>query len=109
VALRREQWEQFESNHRENQAMRKEGENDHKCHKHSPRKRRNGGMPVGYSGLITIRREQCGIFTQGKNRKASRDSRYQIMTLQTSMFPQQQLDTTIMGNSVFYTVRAEML
>jgi hypothetical protein len=26
-----------------------EGESDHRHHKHSPRKRRKGGMPVGYS------------------------------------------------------------
>jgi hypothetical protein len=29
--------------------------------KHSLRKRRNGGMPVGYSGRIALRREQCGV------------------------------------------------
>jgi hypothetical protein len=28
---------------------------------------------------------------------------------QTSMFPRQQLDTTIMGSAVFYAVRVEML
>jgi hypothetical protein len=47
VALRREQ---LGSNHCENQAMVKEGEADLRCHKHSPRKRRNGGTPVGYLG-----------------------------------------------------------
>jgi hypothetical protein len=34
----------------ENQAMGKEGEADHRCHKHNPQKRRNGGTPVGYWG-----------------------------------------------------------
>jgi hypothetical protein len=35
-----------------------EGETDHRLHKQSPQKRRNGGTPVGYSGR---RREQCGV------------------------------------------------
>jgi hypothetical protein len=43
VALRREQ---LKSDHYENQAMGKEGEADHRCHKHSPRERRNGGMSL---------------------------------------------------------------
>jgi hypothetical protein len=49
-ALRRKQREQLESNHRENKAMRNEGETDQKSHKHSPWKRRNGDTPLGYSG-----------------------------------------------------------
>jgi hypothetical protein len=28
---------------------------------HSPRKRRDGGMPLGYSERIALRREQCGM------------------------------------------------
>jgi hypothetical protein len=47
---RREQWEQLWSNHRENQATGKEGEADLRHHKHSPQKRRNGGIPIGCSG-----------------------------------------------------------
>jgi hypothetical protein len=43
VALRREQ---LDSNHCENQATGKEGENDHRCYKYSPQKRRSGGTPV---------------------------------------------------------------
>jgi hypothetical protein len=39
VALRREQWEQLESNHHENQAMGKEGEASHRHHKQIPQKR----------------------------------------------------------------------
>jgi hypothetical protein len=42
VALRREQQEQLERNHHENWTMGKEGKTNH-----SPRKRRNGGTPVG--------------------------------------------------------------
>jgi hypothetical protein len=41
MALRREQ---LESNPLKNRAMGKEGETDHRRHRHSPRKRRNGGM-----------------------------------------------------------------
>jgi hypothetical protein len=29
--------------------------------KHSPQKRRNDGMPVGYLKQIALRREQCGV------------------------------------------------
>jgi hypothetical protein len=36
-------------------------ETNHRRHKHSPRKRRSGGKPVGYSGQIALRREQCGV------------------------------------------------
>jgi hypothetical protein len=67
VTLRREQREQLESNRSENRATGKEGEADHKRHKHSPRKRRNGGMPVGHSERIALRREQCRIFAHTKN------------------------------------------
>jgi hypothetical protein len=45
-----EQQGQLESKHHENQATGKEGEANHRCLKHSPRKRRNGGMPVAYLG-----------------------------------------------------------
>jgi hypothetical protein len=44
ATLRREQREQLESNQRQNRATGKEDEADHRCHKHNPRKRRNGGM-----------------------------------------------------------------
>jgi hypothetical protein len=60
-ALRREQREQLESNHRENRATGKEGETDHRRHKHSPRKRRNGCTPVGYSGRRAVRSRQRGM------------------------------------------------
>jgi hypothetical protein len=56
----REQREKLESNHRENRATGKEGESDHRRHKHSSWKR-NGSTPVGYSGRIALRREHCGI------------------------------------------------
>jgi hypothetical protein len=36
--------------------MGKEGKADHRRHKHSPWKRRNAGMPVGYSGQMILRR-----------------------------------------------------
>jgi hypothetical protein len=45
----------------------KEGEANHRCHKHIPQKRRNGSMPVGHLGRIALRREECGIFVQNKN------------------------------------------
>jgi hypothetical protein len=61
AALRREQREQLESNHRENRATGKEGETDHRHHKHSPLKRRNDGTPVGYSGRVALRREKCNM------------------------------------------------
>jgi hypothetical protein len=38
------------------------GETNHRHHKHSPWKRRNGGMPVGYSERIALR-EQCSMQT----------------------------------------------
>jgi hypothetical protein len=36
----------------------------HRRHKHRRRESTNGGTPVGYSGRIALRREQCGIFAQ---------------------------------------------
>jgi hypothetical protein len=45
---------------------------DHRRHKHSPRKRRNGDTAIGYSGQAALRREQCGIFAQSKNYGARR-------------------------------------
>jgi hypothetical protein len=36
----------------ENRATEKEGETDNRSHKHSPQKRRNGSMPVGYSNSL---------------------------------------------------------
>jgi hypothetical protein len=63
AALRREQREQLESNQHEKRATGKEGEADHKGHKYSPRKRRNGGTPVGNSGRIVLR-EQRGRKTR---------------------------------------------
>jgi hypothetical protein len=55
AALRREQREQL-SNHHDSRATEKEGEADHRHHKPSPRKRRNGGTPIGYSGQTALRR-----------------------------------------------------
>jgi hypothetical protein len=49
AALRREQWVQLESNHRESQATGKKVEADQRRHKHSPRER-NGCTPVDYLG-----------------------------------------------------------
>jgi hypothetical protein len=42
--LKEEAGEQLDRNHRENRASGQESETDHRRHKHSPRKRRNGGM-----------------------------------------------------------------
>jgi hypothetical protein len=39
------------------------------------RKEGNSDTPVGCSGQIALRREQCGIFAQNKNCKTSRDGR----------------------------------
>jgi hypothetical protein len=47
AALRREQREQLGSNRRANRATEKVGEVDHRCHKHSMRKRRHGDTPEG--------------------------------------------------------------
>jgi hypothetical protein len=49
--------QQLESNHREKLATGKEGGADHRRQKYSPWKRRNDGMPVGYSQRIALRRE----------------------------------------------------
>jgi hypothetical protein len=57
-------WEQLSSNHRENRATGKEDKAYHRHHMYSPRKRRNGGIPVGYLGRITLRREQYGMQTR---------------------------------------------
>jgi hypothetical protein len=61
AALGREQWEQLESYHHEKWAKGKLDEANHRCHKHSPRKRRNGCTPVGYSGWIALRKEHYGM------------------------------------------------
>jgi hypothetical protein len=63
AALRREQWEQLERSHHEKPTHRKEGETDHGYYKHSPRKRKNGGMPVGYLGQKALRREQWSMYS----------------------------------------------
>jgi hypothetical protein len=54
ATLTREEREQLGSNHRENRATGRR-------HKHSPRKGRNGGKPVGYSERMNLRKEQCGM------------------------------------------------
>jgi hypothetical protein len=54
AALGRQQLEQLESNHLETWATENEGEVYHRRQKHSPRKGRNGGTPVGYSGRIPL-------------------------------------------------------
>jgi hypothetical protein len=64
AAFRREQRKQLESNHHENRATGKEGEADHRRHKHSLRERRNVGAPVGYSRRIALKREQCSKWTR---------------------------------------------
>jgi hypothetical protein len=61
VALKRELQEQLQSKNRWNRVIGKEGEDNHRRHKHSPQKRRNGCMPVGYSGWIALRREHRGM------------------------------------------------
>jgi hypothetical protein len=55
--------EQLESNHRENWAKGKD-ETDHRRHKHSPQKRRNGGTSVGYSRRRALRRKQRSMETR---------------------------------------------
>jgi hypothetical protein len=42
--LKREQWEQLESNNCKKRATEKKCETDHRYYKHIPQKRRNGGM-----------------------------------------------------------------
>jgi hypothetical protein len=41
-----------------------EGETKHRRHKHSPRERRNGSMPVGYSGRRTSKQTSTAIAMQ---------------------------------------------
>jgi hypothetical protein len=48
AALKKEQQKQLESSHRENRAAGKECKPNHRCHKHSPRRSRNGGTSVSY-------------------------------------------------------------
>jgi hypothetical protein len=52
AALKSEQREQLENNHREKWASGKEGEADHRRHKHRSRKAK---------WLYAVRREQCGM------------------------------------------------
>jgi hypothetical protein len=61
---------QLEKNHRGNRSTGKESETDNRRHKHSPRKRINGGTPVGYSGLITLGRNNvaCGLVARRQPR-----------------------------------------
>jgi ribosomal protein L3 len=40
---------------------RKEGDTDHRHHKHSPLKGRKGDTPLGYSRRTTLRKEQCNV------------------------------------------------
>jgi hypothetical protein len=49
--MRTEPWGQvqLETNHHENRSTGVEDETDHRRHKHSPRKRRNGGTHGGNS------------------------------------------------------------
>jgi hypothetical protein len=63
--LRTEQRERLESKrHEKPKNHGKEGDADHRHHKHSPGERRNGGTPVcGSSGQIALRREQCDVYT----------------------------------------------
>jgi hypothetical protein len=44
--------------------MGEKSETDHRRHEHSPRKRRNGGTPVGYSGQIALRMKQCSVYSR---------------------------------------------
>jgi hypothetical protein len=60
VALKREQQEWLESKHHEKLSHRKEDETKHSCRKHSSRKI-NDDTPVGRSGRIAVRREQCNV------------------------------------------------
>jgi hypothetical protein len=53
--------EMLESNDLENRVRGKKGETDHRLNKYSPRKRRNGDTPVGYSGQIALMREQYSV------------------------------------------------
>jgi hypothetical protein len=53
----------LESDHNENQAVGKQGEADHRHHKHSPWKKRNGSTPLGYLGRTALRKEQCDMQT----------------------------------------------
>jgi hypothetical protein len=68
VALRREQRMQLKSNYRENRPTGKEGDTNHRLHKHSPQKRRNDGSPVGHLGRIILKRDKCGMQTRDRQR-----------------------------------------
>jgi hypothetical protein len=61
AALKRQQQEWLKNKHREMLSHGKKGETDRRYCKHSPRKRRHGGTPVGHSGQIALRREQCDL------------------------------------------------
>jgi hypothetical protein len=56
-ALKREQRGRLENEHREKPMT------NHRRYKHRPRKKCNGDTPVGYSGRVTSRKEQCDVFT----------------------------------------------
>jgi hypothetical protein len=48
----------LESKHREKPSQVNEGET-----KHSPRRKRNGGMPLGHWGRIALKREQYSMYS----------------------------------------------
>jgi hypothetical protein len=64
AALMREQEDQLESNRCENGATEEKSETNHRHRKHSPWKRRNGGMPAVYSG------NACNIHSRNNRRTA---------------------------------------
>jgi hypothetical protein len=45
---------------------REEGDDDHRYRKAQSTEERKGDTPLGYSGRIALRREQCGVFTPCK-------------------------------------------
>jgi hypothetical protein len=48
-------------------------ETKHRRRKQSPQERRNGGTPVGHSGRIALKREQCHITPESRNSEISGD------------------------------------
>jgi hypothetical protein len=64
--LRREQRERMDRNHRRKNRTMED------LRQQRLRERRNGDTPLGYSGLITLTREQCDRMAKCRNRRRGR-------------------------------------
>jgi hypothetical protein len=67
--VRKERWQWLESDH--HNPEKKPTRGNKRCCKHSPRKKRNGDTPLGYSGWTALRREQCNKMPESQNRGAT--------------------------------------